>query len=73
LDGDAFILQVQGIFTHIRLGATLAVDYGGTYRSNMKRSGEGGASREAVEQNLDLFKWLLLRGMKNPKGLSIYL
>jgi hypothetical protein len=29
LDGDAFILQVQGVFTHIRSGATLVADGGG--------------------------------------------
>jgi hypothetical protein len=35
LDGDAFILQVQGVFTRIRSGATLAADCSGAYRSNL--------------------------------------
>jgi hypothetical protein len=47
LDGDAFILQVQGVFTRICSGATLAVDCGGAYRSNPKRGGGGeGAERQ---------------------------
>jgi hypothetical protein len=29
LDGDAFILQVQGVFTHICSGAMLVADSGG--------------------------------------------
>jgi hypothetical protein len=28
-DGDGFILQVHGVFTHIRLGATVVASYGG--------------------------------------------
>jgi hypothetical protein len=70
LDGDAFILQVHGVFTRIRSGATLAADCGSASRSNLKHGGGGVGSRAAVEQNVDLFKWLLLRGMKNPKGLN---
>jgi hypothetical protein len=73
LDGGAFILQVQGFFTRIHSGATLAVDCGGAYSSNPKRGGRGGGSRAAVEPNADLFECLLLRGMKNPKGHNAYL
>jgi hypothetical protein len=32
-DGDGFILQVHGVFTHIRSGATAVASYGGTLRS----------------------------------------
>jgi hypothetical protein len=35
LDGDAFIIQVQGVFTRICSGVTLAADCGGAYRSNL--------------------------------------
>jgi hypothetical protein len=34
LDGDGFILQVHGVFTRIRSGATLAALGGGVRRSN---------------------------------------
>jgi hypothetical protein len=70
-DGDAFILQVQGVFTRIRLGATLVVDGGGTSRSILLCG--GGRSSVGGNSGADLFKWLLLGGMKNPKGLSAYL
>jgi hypothetical protein len=39
LDGDVFILQVRGVITHIRSGATLATDYDDVYRSNLLCSG----------------------------------
>jgi hypothetical protein len=29
-DGEGFILQVQGVFTRIRSGATVVASYGGT-------------------------------------------
>jgi hypothetical protein len=32
LDGDGFILQVHGVFTRIRSGATAVALYGGTLR-----------------------------------------
>jgi hypothetical protein len=72
LDGDAFILQVTGVFTCILSGATLVVDGGGVYRSILLRGG-GGRSSEGESSGADLFKWLLLRGMKKPKGLNTYL
>jgi hypothetical protein len=69
LYGDAFILQVTGVFTRIRSGATLAVDGGGASRSILLRGG-GGRSSAGESSGADLFKWLLLSGMKNLKGLS---
>jgi hypothetical protein len=44
LDGDAFILQVQGVFSHIFLGATLVVDGGGTPGSFLSRGDSGSRS-----------------------------
>jgi hypothetical protein len=44
LDGDAFILQVQSFFTHIRSGATLVVDGGGAPGSLLSRGGSGSRS-----------------------------
>jgi hypothetical protein len=43
---DDFILQVTGVFTRIRSGATLAADCGGAYRSNLLRGGGGGREAE---------------------------
>jgi hypothetical protein len=34
-DGEGFIIQVQGIFTHIRSGATVVVSYGGAFGSTI--------------------------------------
>jgi hypothetical protein len=44
LDGDGFILQVHGIFTRIRLGATLAALGGGALRSTAAVACAGGDS-----------------------------
>jgi hypothetical protein len=46
LDGEAFILQVQGVFTHIRSGATLKALGGGTLGSTtaVARAGSGSTS-----------------------------
>jgi hypothetical protein len=46
-DRDAFILEVTGVFTHIRSGATLEVDYGSVYRSNLLCGGGGSSSSGA--------------------------
>jgi hypothetical protein len=50
LDGDGFILQVQGVFTRIHSGATLKALGGGALRSTTTAvgAGSGFASR---------FKW----------------
>jgi hypothetical protein len=42
LDGDGFILQVHGVFTRIRLGATLAALGGGALRSTAAAVCAGG-------------------------------
>jgi hypothetical protein len=34
-DGEGFILQVQGVFTRIRSGATVVVSYGGAFGSTI--------------------------------------
>jgi hypothetical protein len=47
LDGDAFILQVTGVFTRIRLGATLVANCDDAYRSKLLRGDGGGSSSEA--------------------------
>jgi hypothetical protein len=38
-DGEGFILQVQGLFTRIRSGATAVASYGGALRSTNLRNG----------------------------------
>jgi hypothetical protein len=45
LDGDAFILQVQGVFTPIRSGAVLVEGGGGARGSSLSR-----AAAEATEE-----------------------
>jgi hypothetical protein len=42
LDGDGFILQVHGVFTSIRSGATLAALGGGALRSTAAAASAGG-------------------------------
>jgi hypothetical protein len=69
LDGDGFILQVHGVFTHIRLGASLVASSGGARRLAIY----GSAAEARVDGWLDLLQRLLLRGMKNPKGFGLYL
>jgi hypothetical protein len=46
LDGEGFILQVQGVFTRIRSGATLEALGGGALRSTtvVARAGSGSGS-----------------------------
>jgi hypothetical protein len=41
LDGDGFILQVQGVFTRIRSGATLKASGGGALGSTTAAAGAG--------------------------------
>jgi hypothetical protein len=41
LDGDGFILQVQGVFTRIRSGATLQASGGGALGSTTAAAGAG--------------------------------
>jgi hypothetical protein len=58
LDGDSFILQVHGVFTRIRSGATPVALDGGALRSTAAKI---------------YLKWLQLRRVKNPKGFGFYL
>jgi hypothetical protein len=44
LDGDSFILQVHGVFTRIRLGATAVALSGGALRSTVAVACAGGGS-----------------------------
>jgi hypothetical protein len=44
LDGDTFILQVQGVFTRIRSGAMLVADAGGAPGSPLSRGSSGSRS-----------------------------
>jgi hypothetical protein len=44
LDGDGFILQVHGVFTHIRLGATAVALSGGALTSTTAGACAGGDS-----------------------------
>jgi hypothetical protein len=53
-DGEGFILQVHGVFTRIRLGATAVASYGGAPGSKLY-------SAAAVSTNGD--SWLGLLGM----------
>jgi hypothetical protein len=50
LDGEGFILQVHGVFTRIRTGATLAALGGGALRSTLAAVCAGGNSGQ------DLFR-----------------
>jgi hypothetical protein len=44
LDGEGFILQVHGVFTRIRLGATLAALGGGALGPTVVAAGAGNES-----------------------------
>jgi hypothetical protein len=68
LAGDVFILQVTGVFTRIRSGATLAPDYDGTYRSNLLRGGGGGGGRGAEEHKCRCIWQRKLLGVKTLRG-----
>jgi hypothetical protein len=70
LDGDGFILQEQGVFTRILSGATLVASGGGACGFSISHAA---AEATWMETWIDLFKRLLLWGMKNPKGFGIYL
>jgi hypothetical protein len=49
LDGDAFILQVHGVFTRIRSGATLAALGGGALRSTAAACAGGESGQDLFE------------------------
>jgi hypothetical protein len=52
LAGNDFILHVTGVFTRIRSGATMAVDHGGMYRSDLLRGGGRGADEHKCKSVL---------------------
>jgi hypothetical protein len=50
LDGDDFILEVQGVFTRIRSGATLKALGGGALESTMAAaSARSGSTSDGIE------------------------
>jgi hypothetical protein len=50
LDGDGFILQVQGVFTRIRSGATLKALGGGALESTTATASAGsGSTSDGIE------------------------
>jgi hypothetical protein len=69
-DSEGFILQVHGVLTRIRSGATVVASYGSALGSTL-------LSTAAVRTRGDF--WLDLLGMtanawvKNPKGFGFYL
>jgi hypothetical protein len=67
LDGDGFILQVHGVFTRIRSGATLAALGGGTLRSTVAVARVGG------DYGQDLFEMATTAMGENPRGFGFYL
>jgi hypothetical protein len=69
LDGEGFILQVHGVFTRIRSGASLVASSGGA----RELANYSTAIEARVDGWLDLLQRLLLRGIKNPKGFGLYL
>jgi hypothetical protein len=67
LDGEVFILQVQGVLTRIRSGATLKALGGGALRSTTTAVCTGsGSTSDGIER-------LQLEWVKNPKGFGFYL
>jgi hypothetical protein len=67
-DGDGFILQVHGVFTRIRSGATVVVSYGGAPGSKLYS-----AAAVCTGFWLDPLEWLRLCRVKNPKGFGFHL
>jgi hypothetical protein len=67
MDGDGFILQVHGVFTRIRSGATLVALGGRALRSTAVVAGAGGDSSQ------DLSEMATTVMGENPKGFGFYL
>jgi hypothetical protein len=70
LDGDAFILQEQGVFTHIRSGAALVAGGGGARGLSLFR-----AAAEATEEgnSIGSIHAAATGESENPKGFYVYL
>jgi hypothetical protein len=67
LDGDGFILQVQGVFTRIRSVATLKALGGGALESTTAAaSARSGSTSDGI-------KMTAARMGENPKGFGFYL
>jgi hypothetical protein len=69
-DGEGFILQVYGVFTRIRSGATAVASYGDALGSTILSAA---AVCTGGDFWLDPLEWLRMRGVKNPKGFGFYL
>jgi hypothetical protein len=67
LDGEGFILQVQGVFTRIRSGATLEALGGGALGSTAVVACAGSGSTS------DRFEMATTAMGENPKGFGFYL
>jgi hypothetical protein len=67
LDGDGFILQVQGVFTRIRSGATLKLWVAARLNLLWWQQALGVDSLQMQTE------WLQLEWVKNPKGFGFYL
>jgi hypothetical protein len=67
LDGDGFILQVQGVFTRIRSGATLKL-WVAAHLNLLRRQQALGVDLLQMDT-----EWLQLEWVKNPKGFGFYL
>jgi hypothetical protein len=67
-DGEGFIVQVHGVFTRIRSGATLVALSGGALKST------AATARTVWRFPAKIYwEWLRLRWVKNPKGFGFYL
>jgi hypothetical protein len=69
-DGEGFILQVHGVFTRIRSGATAVASYGGALGSTILSTATVCTGGDFW---LDPLEWLRMRKVKNPKGFGFYL
>jgi hypothetical protein len=62
LDGEGFILQVQGVFTRIRSGATLKARGGGALGSTTAAACAGsGSTLDGIENDYSTDGWKTLR------------
>jgi hypothetical protein len=69
-DGEGFILQVQGVFTRIRSGATVVASYGGALGSTTSQRRQ--CAPVAISSPI-YWEWLRMRKVKTPKGFGFYL
>jgi hypothetical protein len=70
LDGDDFVLQVHGVFTRIRSGATLVLCSGDARWLALYDA----AAAATMEENSNRFiRVAATAGMENPKGFEVYL